>query len=64
MRKPLADGFTREIYAVNYDENGNRVERDFDLMPEEEKKRLRIQNHQRSLKAAGYVQAGKKLAAE
>ncbi|MDD3393920.1 MAG: hypothetical protein PHG19_04680 [Anaerotignum sp.] len=64
MRKPLTDGFTREIIVVSFDNAGNRIERDFDLLPEEEKTRLRIQNHQRSLKAAGYVKVENGLAAK
>ena len=64
MRKPLTDGFTREIIAVSFDADGNRIERDFDLLPEEEKKRIRIQNNQRAMKAAGYVPVEQKLAAK
>ena len=64
MRKPLTDGFTREIIAVSFDSEGNRIERDFDLMSDEEKTRLRRQNHHRSLKAAGYIKTEEKLAAK
>lgn len=39
MRKPLSDGFTREIIAVSFDENGNRIERDFDTISEDEKRK-------------------------
>lgn len=64
MRKPLTDGFTREIFVVTFDDEGNRIERDFDLLPEEEKERLRIQNHRRALKAAGYVRVNEEPAVE
>lgn len=37
MKKPALHGFTREIIAVSFDENGKRIERDWDLIPEEEK---------------------------
>lgn len=64
MKKPLTDGFTREIIAVSFDANGNRIEQDFDLLPEEEKKRLRIKNNRRAMKAAGYVPITEALAAK
>ncbi len=55
MRKPLSDGFTRQIVAVSFDSDGKRIERDFYAMPEDEKRKIRILNNQRALKAAGYV---------
>ena len=55
MRKPLSVGFTRQIVAVSFDVDGKRIERDFDTMPEYEKRKIRILNNKRALKAAGYV---------
>lgn len=64
MRKPLSDGFSREIFAVFLGEKGERKERDFDSLAEAEKKRLRIQTNGRALRAAGYVPAEEKTAAK
>lgn len=64
MRKPLTDGFTREIIAVSFDSKGNRVEKDFDSFSEEEKKKIRISNNQKSLAAAGFIKVENKLTAE
>lgn len=55
MREPLSDGFTRQIIVVSFDADGKRIETDFDTMPEDEKRKIRILNNQRALKAAGYV---------
>lgn len=35
MKKPTLHGFTRDIIAVSFDEKGNRIEREWDLIPEE-----------------------------
>ena len=48
-------GFTREIIAVSFDENGKRIERDCDLIPEEEKQEIRRRTSERMIRAAGYV---------
>ena len=55
MKKPTLHGFTREIIAVSFDENGNRIERDWDLIPEEEKQEIRRRTTERMIRAAGYV---------
>lgn len=64
MRKPSMDDYTVEIIAVSFDETGNRIERDFNTLPEEEKQRLRLQNTRRALKAAGYVPVEQERAAK
>lgn len=64
MRKPSMDDYTVEIIAVSFDEDGNRIERDFNKLPEEEKQRLRLRNTRRALKAAGYVPVGEERAAK
>lgn len=64
MRKPLSDGFTRQIIAVSFDADGKRIERDFDTIPEDEKQEMRIRNNQRALKAAGYVKVNNDIAAK
>ena len=64
MKKPTLHGFTREIIAVSFDENGNRIERDWDLIPEEEKQEIRRRTSERMIKAAGYVPVGEERAAK
>ena len=64
MKKPTLHGFTREIIAVSFDENGNRIERDWDLIPEEEKQEIRRRNSDRMMRAAGYVLAEEERAAK
>lgn len=61
MRKPLSDGFSRQIVAVSFDSDGKRIESDFDTMPEDEKRKIRIRNNQRALNAAGYVKINDKV---
>lgn len=62
MRKPLSDGFTRQIVEVSFDSDGKRIERDFDTISEDEKSKIRILNNQRALKAVGYARVDKKAA--
>ena len=64
MKKPTLHGFTREIIAVSFDENGNRIERDWDLIPEEEKQEIRRRTSARMMKAAGYELVEKERAAK
>lgn len=64
MKKPLFDGFTREIIVVSFDENGNRVERDFDLLPEEEKNSIRKTSNKKAVMAAGYYPVSEQAAAK
>ncbi|MBR4934484.1 MAG: hypothetical protein IKZ01_01285 [Anaerotignum sp.] len=63
MKKPLFDGFTREIIAVSFDKNGNRVERDFDLMPDEEKISIRKSSNRKAMLSAGYRPVTEQVAA-
>lgn len=58
-RKKIDDTWTREIIAVHFDKEGKRVERDFDLLPEEAKKEIRERTNTRALKAAGFVKVDK-----
>lgn len=54
MKKSLTDGFKREIIFVDFDESGERFEKDFDLLHEMEKQQQRNINHRKSLEAVGY----------
>ena len=55
MRKPLTQGFSREIFIVSFGENGERIERDFDLLAEDEKKRIGRELNRKAMRAAGFV---------
>ena len=63
-RKKIDDTWTREIIAVHFDEKGKRIERDFDLIPEEEKKAIRERTNARALAAAGFVKVENENVAE
>lgn len=57
-RKPLGyKDWTREIVAVHIDENGNRTEKDFDLLSQIEKECIRQHNSEIMMKAEGYKKA-------
>ncbi len=63
-RKKIDDIWTREIIAVHFDEEGKRTERDFDLIPEEEKKQIRERTNARALAAAGFIKMDNENVAE
>ena len=54
MKKPTLHGFTRDIIAVSFDEKGNRIEREWDLIPEEKKQEIKRRTSERMIRAAGY----------
>lgn len=64
MKKPTLHGFTREIVAISFDENGKRIERDWDLISEEEKQEISKRVSERMIRSAGFEAVEQKWAAK
>ncbi len=64
MKKPTLHGFTREIVAISFDENGKRIERDWDLISEEEKQEISKRVSERMIRSAGFEPVEQKWAAK